>query len=259
METVGRALPAGRASLAYGVPAAKPGTLFALTVAGGIAVGPAEGQAILFGRNRPDVHVCVGEDDQRVSRQHGLVSYKKNQWWVRTTGRLPIRFPRSQWLFSDEPPVPLAAGYTPLFVQGSSGREHLLELYVAGDSGLRPALRHQDPTQPPRTWQLTPDERLVLIVVGQRYLLHDLHPLPLSWRQAADQLAELEPDVGWTAKRVEHVVAGVRGRLSKAGVAGLTREEVGEPVGNALNDNLFTELLLSTTLVPPDVAVLDDD
>jgi hypothetical protein len=75
---------------------------------------------------------------------------------------------------------------------------------------------------------------------------------------AADQLAELQPEAGWTAKRVEHLVAGVRNRLSRAGVPALTREEVGEPVGNALNDNLFTELLLSTTLVPADVDVLDE-
>ncbi|GLY83134.1 hypothetical protein Airi02_010640 [Actinoallomurus iriomotensis] len=34
----------------------------------------------------------------------------------------------------------------------------------------------------------------------------------------------------------------------------LTHAEIGEPVGNALNHNL----LLSTTLVPPDLAVLDE-
>ncbi|MFI6827781.1 hypothetical protein ACIBG5_11820 [Kribbella sp. NPDC050241] len=94
--------------------------------------------------------------------------------------------------------------------------------------------------------------------MGQRYLLHERHPLPLAWRVAADQRSELHPDAGWTGKRVEHLVAGVRNRLSREGVAGLTREEVGEPVGNALNDNLFAELLLSTTLVPSDVDILDD-
>jgi hypothetical protein len=52
-------------------------------------------------------------------------------------------------------------------------------------------------------------------------------------------------------------VGAVRTRLAKDGVAGLTREEVGEPVGNVLNDNLMRELLLSTTLVPPDLALLD--
>jgi hypothetical protein len=49
----------------------------------------------------------------------------------------------------------------------------------------------------------------------------------------------------------------VRERLSKGGIAGLTEAEVGQPVGNALNHNLLTELLLSTTLVPPDIAELD--
>ncbi|MGH3874906.1 MAG: hypothetical protein ACRDSR_25960 [Pseudonocardiaceae bacterium] len=35
------------------------------------------------------------------------------------------------------------------------------------------------------------------------------------------------------------------------------RNEVGEPVGNALNHKLILELLLSTTLVPPDLRLLD--
>lgn len=37
----------------------------------------------------------------------------------------------------------------------------------------------------------------------------------------------------------------------------LTREELGEPVGNALNDNLIRALLTSTTLVPMDLALID--
>ncbi len=49
----------------------------------------------------------------------------------------------------------------------------------------------------------------------------------------------------------------MRERLSRGGVAGLTREEVGEPVGNKLNDNLIRALVLSTTLVPPDLRQLD--
>lgn len=40
-------------------------------------------------------------------------------------------------------------------------------------------------------------------------------------------------------------------------MSGLTRDEVGEPVGNTLNHNLITELLLTTTLVPPDLAEID--
>ena len=53
-------------------------------------------------------------------------------------------------------------------------------------------------------------------------------------------------------------MSGIRRRLTRAGVPGLTREEVGEPVGNMLNHNLITELLQTRTLVPPDVLLLDD-
>ena len=253
-----RLVPA-RGSLAFGVAPSEPGTVFALAVAGGIVVGPREGRTVLFGRNRPDVHVCVGEDDRLVSRQHGELAYRRRRWWVRNIGKRPLRLPGSRLLHPDEEALPLAEGYTPLFLSGAHGREHLLELYVAGSGGQRPPSQHRNLTQPPRMWRLRADERLALIVLGQRYLLHEARPQPLSWRQAADQLAELQPGAGWTGKRVEHMVVAVRDRLSRGGVAGLTREEVGEPVGNALNDNLLRELILSTTLVPPDLALLDQE
>jgi hypothetical protein len=112
-------------------------------------------------------------------------------------------------------------------------------------------------TMPPKRWHLTADEHLLLVVLGQRYLLHEANPQPVSRQHVAQILAELQPDVNWSAKRVEHVVADVRARLSARGVHGLVREEVGEPVGNALNDNLLRELVLSTTLVPTDLALLD--
>lgn len=89
------------------------------------------------------------------------------------------------------------------------------------------------------------------MVLGQRYLLHDPRPQPLTWKETAAQLAEFQPTAGWGPKRVEHLVTGVRTRLSRNGVPWLTREEIGEPVGSTLNDNLLRELLLSTTLVPP--------
>ena len=37
---------------------------------------------------------------------------------------------------------------------------------------------------------------------------------------------------------------------------GMVRDEVGEPVGNALNHNLISELLLTATLVPPELAAI---
>jgi hypothetical protein len=253
-----RQLPTTHASLAYGVPPAARATIFVLSVGGGMSVGPKEGRTLLFGRNRPDVHVCVGEDDPRVSREHGALEHRDGTWWIRNTGRLPVRLPGGRLLFAEEEPVPLGDGYTPVFVRGSSGREHLLEVFVTGADGGRPAARHREATQQPVLWRLDDDERLVLVVLGQRYLLHEHRPQPLSWRQAADQLAEIQPAAGWTPKRVEHAVTAIRTRMSKGGVSGLTREEVGEPVGNALNDNLIRELVLSTTLVPPDLELLGD-
>lgn len=252
----GHELPSGHDSLAFGVSGSAPGAIYALAIGGGFAVGPREGRTVVFGRNKPEVHVCIGEDDRRVSRQHGLLTCQDGQWWVRNTGRLPIRLPGSQWLFTHEESLPLTAGYTPLFVPGTRGREHLLELYVTGDDGTRPRPRPGDHTEPPRTWRLQPEERLVLIALGMRYLLHEADPQPLGRQQVADHLNLLQPGT-WTARKVEHTVLAVRTRLSKSGVAGLTREEVGEPVGNKLNDNLVRELLLSTTLVPPDLRALE--
>lgn len=254
----GERLSATHGSLAYGVATPSPGAIYALALSGGFTVGPREGRTVVFGRNKPEVHVCIGEDDRRVSRQHGMLTHTEGQWWVSNTGRLPIRLPGSQWLFSNEESLPLGEGYTPLFVPGTRGREHLLELYVAGSDGARPSPRPGDVTEPPRTWRLLADERLVLVLLGQRYLLHESDPQPLSRQQTAEQLELLRPNEGWTGRRVEHTVKAVRERLSKAGVANLTREEVGEPVGNKLNDNLLRELVLSTTLVPPDLRLLDD-
>ncbi|SDW25396.1 hypothetical protein SAMN05421504_10176 [Amycolatopsis xylanica] len=243
-------------SLALGV-SADPGSVSALSLTGGLTVAPVEGRTITFGRNRPEVDICVGENDLRVSRRHGLLTRQYGQWWVTNTGQLPLRLPSSRWLSSSEDPVPLPDGYTPLFVRSSPRREHLLELYVAGVDGARPPTRHEAVTQPPRRWRLTEEERLLMVVLGQRYLLHEAQPQPVARQQAAEILAELQPDAGWGVKRVEHMVAAVRKRLSDGGVFGLRREEVGEPVGNTLNDNLLRELVLSTTIVPPDLMLLD--
>lgn len=253
----GRRLPPNHDSLAFGVPPAAPGTISALALAGGVTLGPKEGRTLLFGRNRPEVHVCLGEDDRRISRVHGTLTHRYDQWWVSSSGRVPLRLPGSRLLFPGDDPVPLTTGYTPLFVRGSGRREHLMELFVAGPDAHRPGPHHADATDPPRVWKLTPAERLALVVLAQRYLYHEDHPQPLTWSQAAEHLAELQPGSGWRTRRVEHLVGDLRARLSRAGVAGLTREEVGEPVGNTLNHNLIRELMESTTLVPPDLRLLD--
>jgi hypothetical protein len=215
---------------------------------------PHEGRTVVFGRNEDEVHLEVGGDDPRVSRRHGALTYGDGRWLLSNLGRLPIRV-ADRLLFPGEEPVPLPLGYTPLVVHGSPGREHLVEVYVADGSGHRQWA--DDVTRGPATWPLSPDERIALIVLGQRYLHQEPHPQPLTWQATAAQLAELQPDRRWSQKRVEHLVLAVRQRLSAGGVAGLTREEVGEPVGNTLNHNLLVELLRSTTLRPADADVLD--
>ncbi|MCK2244406.1 MULTISPECIES: hypothetical protein [unclassified Crossiella] len=140
-------------SLAYGIPPAVPGTLFALAPAGGIAVTPREGRAILFGRGRAEKQLCVGADDHQVSREHGSV----------------------------------------------------------------------------------------------------------TCREATQALRELQPEVGWTRKRVNRVLIAVRQRLADNGVPGLTPAEAGARSGTTVHDNLFQELLVSTTLVPPELAQLTSE
>lgn len=128
---------------------------------------------------------------------------------------------------------------------------------MSGGEPDEPLSRPGDLTRPPKVWRLDATERLVMVVLAQRYLLHEAYPRPLAWRQAAEHLADLQPDEKWGPKRVEHLVAKVRNRLSRHGVVGLTREEVGEPVGNTLNHNLIRELLEGTTLIPTDLRLLD--
>ncbi|WP_037062609.1 FHA domain-containing protein [Pseudonocardia acaciae] len=247
-------LPPETGSLARGIPDCPPGTLFALARRGGIRVAPTARFDVVFGRNEPEVHVSVGENDPAVSRRHGLLHCDGSRWTIRNTGLVPIRFPGSQLLLSGQE-QPLPASYTPLFIRTEPGREHLLEIRIASAPTRGPWARPDDATRQPPTWELSARERLVLVALGQRYLRHEAHPQPRSWHQVADELAELQPSAGWTPKTAEHIVRDVRTRLAGT-VVGLTRDEVGEPVGNALNHNLLLELLISTTLVPPDLRLL---
>lgn len=255
----GASLPADLATLALGVPdRPAPGMIYALSLEGGIAFGPKEGRAIVFGRNRDEVHVCLGGNDRAVSREHGKLVHRRGHWWVDTLGKTPVRLPRSRLVFPQDEPVALPDGYTPLFVHGSQRREHLLELYVVPESGYKPPDVHGMNTNS-KTWALDDEERLVMVALGQRYLLHEEFPQPVSRREAAEALDRLQPDGKWSDRRVERVATRVRSRLSRKGVRGLTREEVGEPVGNALNHHLIVELLHTATLVPPDLRLIHPD
>ncbi|GAA4529337.1 FHA domain-containing protein [Amycolatopsis samaneae] len=254
----GRLLSASHESLARGITSTPPGAVSALSLTGGVSWGPKEGRRLIFGRNRPEVHVCLGENDLRVSRHHGTLTCESGRWWVSNHGGVPIRLAGSRLLFRDEDQVPLDTGYTPLFVRGSGSREHLLEIYVSGPDGGMPQPQYSRQTCPGEVYPLSPAERLALVALGQRYLLHEARPQPWSWKDTAQLLAEIQPGFGWKSRRVEELVGEVRLRLSRAGVPGLTRDEVPEPLGNALNHNLLTELLMSATLVPRDLDLLDE-
>lgn len=250
-----------RDSLAHGVGPARPGTLHARSLSGSAKAAPGPGRVLRFGRiGPPAVELTVGDDDLRVSRQHGELTYRDGAWWLRNRGQQLVRLPRGRLLHTTSDPVPLAAGYTPVFVKGSGYREHLVELYVTDyDEPLVP--RQHVATLPPKRWPLDAEERLVLVVLGQRYLLYEPEPRPLSYRQAAAELTYLSGGVRWGESKVAHRVEAVRIRLSKGGdfPYELRRDEPGGPSDNTLKHNLLRGLVESTTLVPPDLALLDDD
>jgi hypothetical protein len=244
-------------SLLRQVAAPAPGSIFALALSAGATLPPGSADQIRFGRNRPQVDLCLGEDDLRVSRQHGVIDHRQGCWEVTNTGRLPIRLPAGRWLFPGEESLPLVPGYTPLFVRGSRGREHLLEVYVIGDDGRCPDTLYGAVTHAPDRYWLDDEEKLVLVALGQRYLAQQQFAQPLTRKQVAEEMTRLRPDLAWDEKKVERVIAPVRARLHKDGVPGLVKEELDEPIGNMLNHNLIQALLASATLKPTDLALLD--
>ncbi|MFI5613026.1 FHA domain-containing protein [Amycolatopsis sp. NPDC051903] len=192
---------------------------------------PTEPDPVTFGRNTAEVSVPVGEDDRRVSRRHGVLERHRERWWVRATGKVPLRLPESRLLFTGAAPVPLPGGYLPLYVHGSRGREHVLEVHVADGRPVAP---------PVADGVLAARERLALIVVGQSFLRWEAHPRTLPSERAAVQLAALDPGGGWTPLTVRAAVDAVRARLDPA----------------RGDEQLLTGLLASAVLVPPDLALL---
>ncbi|MFE6401642.1 FHA domain-containing protein [Streptomyces alboflavus] len=253
---------APQTSLARGVAPACPGTLHARSVTGAVRVTPRPGLTVAFGRGElPEVALAVGEHDLMVSRRHGELTYRGHQWWLRNTGQQLVRLPRGRMLHASTDPVPLATGYTPLFVRGSGYREHLVELYVSGPDDPGPVARRGAETLPPRRWSLDDDERLLLVVLGQEYLLYEEGPRPLTYSRAAQQLAYLRPGKNWNERRIEYRVEAVRRRLHDSGFPHplLHDNSVGRPSDNSLLHNLLRGLVESTTLVPPDLCLMDDD
>ncbi|RFU85702.1 FHA domain-containing protein [Streptomyces triticagri] len=244
-------LPPTTASLAAARLDAPPGTLFVLTESGGVMSTPKANFSVLFGRNEPEVQLCIGVDDPHISRCHGRFTCDGRDWWVHNEGRLPIRLPGERLLLEGREEQ--LRGYSALFIKSPIGREYLLEARIIEPHGPVAAAAAHDTTRRHGAWDIGRDEKLVLIALAQRYLRHEPYPQPQSWRQVADDLNAAEGQGRWNSHLAANVVERVRGRLSADGVPGLTREEVGEPVGNALNHNLIKELLVSATLVPEDL------
>lgn len=250
-------------TLARGAEPARPGTLHARSIIGGISVPPTPGRVVRFGRaGRPEVDLPVTEGDLRVSRRHGELTYRGGRWWLRNTGQQLVRLPRGRMMHSSTDPIPLDTGYTPLFVRGSGYREHLVELFVTDHDQRGPGGRREDDTLAPKRWPLDDDERLLLVVLGRHYLLYEECPRPLSYRQAALELAHLCGEDVWGERRIERKVGAVRRRIERGGdfPYPVLREDDGAgPSDHNLLHNLLRGLVESTTLVPPDLELLDGD
>ncbi|MFW6690626.1 hypothetical protein [Streptomyces sp. MAR4 CNX-425] len=255
-------LPREVGSLSRGLPPAevppRPETLFVLGTNGGMSVAPDAGFTLVFGRNEPEVHVCVGGGDRHVSRRQGLVTRQYERWVLTNTGKRPIRFPDSRLVHGGDQAF-LPAGYTPLFVV-SPRQDHLLEVRISagrpGGAGGGPTVQEEPTLGEER--DLEEDELLVLVCLAQRYLRNDPQPQPLTWSQVAYELTTLQPERRWTEKRAAHLVAGVRKKLSRDGVPGLMAKDVPPPVGNALNHNLITDLLVTATIEKKHLRLLGD-
>lgn len=251
-------LPASMESLARVRSTGLPqGTLYVLSEHGGIRVLPDAEFTVRFGRDDTNrAHVCVGRGDDAISREHGFVEHDGRHWRLHNTGRLPIRFPGSQLLLTGHS-EPLPKAYTPLFIRTDAGREHLLEVRVTRREPPPAAPAAPDgETRKPRVVVLDDRDRLVLVVLGQRYLRHEPNPQPLPWSQAVRELQAARPEERWTERGIQHRVRELRLRLAARGVWGLTEADLAPPLGNALNHNLIMNLLESATLVPPDLRLI---
>lgn len=257
-----RPLPPSLGGLAGGVPPAPPGSIFVLAAGGGFAAPPRARFEVVFGRKEPDVHVCIGPDDPRMSRLQGRLVCSGTEWWLRNEGKLPIRLPQSRFLLSGNE-IPLAEGYSPLFIRTSKRREHLLEVRVVGGVNRQDTLVGTDDETTSvelDSWPLDDAERVVLTALALRYLRQEPHPQPQSWNQVALDLnkAGAAGRTDWTTKKAANTVLKVRERLAPY-VPGLRLEDWGDPAGNMVNHQLIQELLQTATLRPPDVRLLDSD
>jgi hypothetical protein len=236
----------------------RPGTLVVLEPDGGPTVGPQEGRVLWFGRNRPEVHICVGPDDPGVSRKHGSLEFAAGRWWVRTLGGRPVRVGGTHVLRRGDEPVPLSDGRTSLLVEGADPRDlHLVRVRVVGPAE-QPVQGVGSGTVPVRRFRLDATERLVLTVIAQRHLLRCPDPQPLTAREAAVELDVLQPAAGWTHKKVGHLVKKVRDRLSDE-LPNVVPEPGATGFDSSYRRNLIEALVDSGTLGAADLRLLGID
>lgn len=219
-------LPKDIGSLTGHVPSAPTETVFVLGPEGGVSATPDVDFPIVFGRNEPDVHVCVGIEDRHVSRQHGRIEREGGRWVLTNLGRLPIRLPGRSLLLGGES-TGLPAGHTPLVIVGPK-HEHLVEVRV-GDAPEWPDIAPapslplaRDVTtdepydQPPRAGSprhqaASPEERVDIQHTGdvQEPPLPELQPLARVEATLGDPL-----DLGHTPHGHRRVVPITGGTLS---------------------------------------------
>lgn len=250
-------LPPG--SRADNVPPAPTGTIFVIGPEGGYAVPPCR-FTLLFGRNRDDVHVPLGVDDPAVSRYHGefTCAGPGEGWWLKNTGDLPIELPGGALLLTGQTRA-VEPGYTPLMINRTEQRPHLLEVRLIKDVDRRPrSTTKADTVRPVAVYELSEQERLVLAALAKSYLEgHELYPQPMTWQETAD-IANASPYATkkWGPKSVANTIEEIRGRLHRRGVRGLFRDQVGTNVGATLSVNLIRELLGTATLGKQDLDLL---
>ena len=198
----------------------RPGTLVVLEPGGGPTVSPTEGMVLWFGRNRPDVHICVGPDDAGVSRRHGTLEYSAGCWWVRTLGGRPVRVGGTQVLRRGTSRCrwPTAAprcswrARTPATCTSCA-------CSVVGAAEQPPRAGRARARCPSAASGWTPSERLVhdrRSPSGSSCVLPAATPSRPPG-EAAEAARGPPARGGWTPKKVEHLVKRVRERLAGAG------------------------------------------
>lgn len=221
-------------------------------------MGPSEGRRILFGRNRPAVHLCVGEHDLSVSRVHGVFVHRQGRWWLVNSGGLGIRMNDERLVAPEDEPYPLPVDQTMLTIEGLRGRRHLIEVLVTGADSTPGTPAYSMRTERTTGHRIDREERLVVVALAQAYLRGEPDPRPESWNQVGALLADLYPDDGWTEKKAEHKARGLRLRLDVAGRPGMVARPGTADLGSSLKERLVRELIMSNTIGSKDLALIDD-